>query len=109
MALIVVTLTTSGVIRVAIGSATGMTGAVPVLNLKITSRSAAGGFIYLYGLDVAGVDGTSLTAATTSTTVIAELPITGGAGGPILGFVALLACTAGGVLLRVTRRAPARG
>lgn len=66
-----VVLTTSGVIRVAIGSATGMTGAVPVLNLKITSRTAASGYVYLYGLDLAGVDGSSLTSSTTST----RLPI----------------------------------
>jgi hypothetical protein len=66
-----VTFTTSGVLRVAIGSATGMTGQVSVLNLKITSRVAVSGFIYLYGLDIAGVDGSSLTAATSST----RLPI----------------------------------
>jgi hypothetical protein len=57
-----------GVIRISLGSANGMTGVVPVLNFKILARSAnTVGWLNLFALDVSGVDGTSMTAQSTST------------------------------------------
>ncbi len=57
----------SGVLRIAIGSATGMTGVIPLVNLKFTTRSAGSGFVYLSALDVSGVDGKSLIGVTSVT------------------------------------------
>jgi hypothetical protein len=65
----IVTQTSSGVIRIALGAATGMTGSVAVLNLKLVNRTATSGYIYLYGLDLSAVDGSSLTSVTSSTRI----------------------------------------
>jgi hypothetical protein len=62
-----VTIDASGVFRIAIGSATGMTGVIPLMNFKFTTRNAGAGFVYLSGLDLSGVDGTSLTGVTSVT------------------------------------------
>jgi hypothetical protein len=64
----VVTLNNAGVLRVTVGSATGMTGTVQLLTLKLISRTAASsGYIYLYALDVVGVDGSDMTSRVSST------------------------------------------
>ena len=58
----------SGVIRISVGAANGMTGSIPVLNLKIVGRSAnTSGWLNLFALDVSAVDGTSMTTQSTST------------------------------------------
>lgn len=68
----VVNFTTSGVVRISVAAASGMTGAIPVLNLKLLGRTAGiVGFLRLYAVDVSGVDGRDLTPQTTST----RLPI----------------------------------
>ena len=68
----VVNFTTSGVLRISVAAATGMTGAIPVLTLKLLGRNAGTtGWLRLYGIDVSGIDGRDLTAQTTST----RLPI----------------------------------
>jgi hypothetical protein len=57
-----------GVLRISVGSATGMNGNVRVLNLKIIGRTVNTiGWLNLYALDVSDVDGNSLTAQSSST------------------------------------------
>ena len=59
----------SGVIHMSIANATGMTGVVNLVTIRVVSRNAASGLLFLYALDVSGVDGSSLTAQTQSTRV----------------------------------------
>ena len=59
----------SGVIHMSIASATGFTGAVNIVTIRAVSRTAGSGLLYLYALDVSGVDGSNLTAQTQSTRV----------------------------------------
>ena len=59
----------SGVIHMSIASATGFTGAVNVVTIRVVSKTAGSGLLYLYALDVSGVDGSNLTAQTQSTRV----------------------------------------
>lgn len=64
----VVNLVSSGLFRISIGAATGFTGSVQVLKLKIVGRSVNTiGWLNLFALDVSAVDGSSLTAQTTAT------------------------------------------
>jgi hypothetical protein len=66
----IVNVSASGLLRISVGSATGMTGNVPVLNLKIIGRTVNTiGWLNLYALDVSDVDGNSLTAQSSSTRV----------------------------------------
>lgn len=68
----VVNFTTSGVFRISVAAATGMTGAIPVLNLKLIGRTLGiVGWLRLYPVDVSGVDGRDLTPQSTPT----RLPI----------------------------------
>jgi hypothetical protein len=54
--------------RISVGSASGMTGNVTVLRLKIVGRSVnTTGWLTFYALDVSGIDGTSLTAQSSTT------------------------------------------
>jgi hypothetical protein len=65
-----VNVSASGLLRISVGSATGMNGNVRVLNLKIIGRTVNTiGWLNLYALDVSDVDGNSLTAQTSSTRV----------------------------------------
>lgn len=58
----------TGLIRISLGAANGMTGSVTVLNLRLIGRTVnTTGWLHLYALDVSGVDGTSLTTQSTST------------------------------------------
>jgi hypothetical protein len=60
----------SGIYRISIGAASGMTGTVSLLNVRFVSRLAnTTGWLTLYALDVAGVDGGNLTPVTTSTRI----------------------------------------
>jgi hypothetical protein len=59
----------SGVIHMSIADATGMTGVVNLVTIKVVSRSAASALLFLYALDVSGIDGSSLTGQTQSTRV----------------------------------------
>ena len=59
----------SGVIHMSIASATGFTGVVNLVTVRVVSRNAGNGLLFLYALDVSGVDGSSLTAQTQSTRV----------------------------------------
>src|SRR5439155_1611904 len=52
----------SGVVHMSIASATGFTGAVNVITIKVVSRNPGSGLLFLYALDVSGVDGSSMTA-----------------------------------------------
>jgi hypothetical protein len=64
----VVNITPANVIRISLGAAAGMTGSIRVLNLKIVGRLAnTTGWINLFALDVSDVDGSSLTAQSSST------------------------------------------
>jgi hypothetical protein len=58
----------TGVLRVSVSSATGMTGTVALVNLKIVGRaSGLVGWLTFTALDVSGVDGTDMTRQITST------------------------------------------
>jgi hypothetical protein len=58
----------TGVLRVSVSSATGMTGTVALVNLKIVGRaSGLAGWLTFTALDVSGVDGTDMTRQITST------------------------------------------
>jgi hypothetical protein len=58
------------VIRVVIGSATGMSGSIPLVTFRIVGRTVGTtGLIALTALDVSGVDASSLTANTSSTRI----------------------------------------
>jgi hypothetical protein len=59
----------SGVIHMSIASAAGMTGVVNLVTIRVVSRNAGSGLLFLYALDVSGIDGSSLTAQTQSTRV----------------------------------------
>lgn len=59
----------SGVVHITIANATGFTGLVNLVTIKVISRTPGSGLIFLYALDVSGVDGSSLTARTQSTRV----------------------------------------
>ena len=59
----------SGVIHMSIASATGFTGVVNLVTLRIVSRVADSGTLFLYALDVSGIDGSSMTGQTQSTRV----------------------------------------
>ncbi len=59
----------SGVIHMSIASATGFNGVVNVVTIRVVSRSAGNGLLYLYALDVSGVDGSNLTGQSQSTRV----------------------------------------
>jgi len=59
----------SGVIHMSIANATGMTGVVNLVTIRVVSRTASSGLLYLYALDVSGIDGSSLTGQTQSTRV----------------------------------------
>jgi hypothetical protein len=61
--------TSSGVVHIAIASATGFTGIVNLVTVKVVSRSAGSGLMFLYALDVSGIDGSNLTGQTQSTRV----------------------------------------
>jgi hypothetical protein len=62
--------TNTTVVRVSIGSATGMTGSIPLVNFKLVSRVVGtNGIIAINGLDLSGVDARSLTGATSSTRI----------------------------------------
>jgi len=64
----VVSISSSGLLRISVGSASGITGSVRVLSLKIIGRSAgAVGWLNLFALDVSDIDGNSLTAQSSST------------------------------------------
>lgn len=64
----VVNLSLTNVFRISLGAATGMTGPIRVLNLKIVGRSVnTVGWLNLFALDVSDVDGSSLTAQSSST------------------------------------------
>ena len=66
----VVNMSTSGVLRISIGAANGMTGSVGLVNLKLISRTPGTvGWLGLYALDVSAVDGTNITSQATSTRV----------------------------------------
>jgi hypothetical protein len=66
----VVNVSASGLVRISVGAAAGMTGSVPVLNLKFVGRSTNTiGWLNLYALDVSDVNGNSLTAQSSSTRV----------------------------------------
>jgi hypothetical protein len=57
-----------GVLRVTVSSATGMTGSVALVNLKIVGRtSGLAGWVTFTPLDVSGIDGTDMTRQITST------------------------------------------
>jgi len=58
----------TGLWRISLGSASGMTGSIRVLNLKLIGRTVnTTGWLTFYVLDVSAVDGTSLTAQSSST------------------------------------------
>jgi hypothetical protein len=64
----VVSISSSGLLRISIGSATGMTGSIRVLSLKIVGRAASTvGWLNLFALDVSDIDGNNLTAQSSST------------------------------------------
>ena len=64
----IVNLTPNNVFRISLGTATGMTGTIRVLNLKIVGRSVnTVGWLNFFALDVSDVDGSSLTAPSSST------------------------------------------
>jgi len=64
----VVSISSTGLLRISVGSASGITGSVRVLSLKIIGRSAgAVGWLNLFALDVSDIDGNSLTAQSSST------------------------------------------
>lgn len=64
----VVSISSSGLLRISVGSANGITGSVRVLSLKIIGRAAgAVGWLNLFALDVSDIDGNSLTAQSSST------------------------------------------
>jgi hypothetical protein len=65
----VVSLTTSNVFRIAVGSPTGMTGTVSLLNLRIVPRATGVFWIYFYALDLSGIDGSNLTPLASSTRI----------------------------------------
>ncbi len=61
---------TNALIRISLGAATGFTGAVQVLKLELVGRSAnTTGWVNLFVLGVSAVDGTDLTAQTSSTRI----------------------------------------
>lgn len=59
----------SGVIHMSIASATGFTGVVTLVTLRMVSKVADSGTLFLYALDVSGIDGSSMTGQTQSTRV----------------------------------------
>ena len=59
----------SGVVHMSIANATGFTGQVNLITIKVVSRIADSGLLFLYALDVSGIDGSSLTGQTQSTRV----------------------------------------
>jgi hypothetical protein len=59
----------SGVVHMSIANATGFTGLVNLITIKVVSRTAGSGLLFLYALDVSGTDGSNLTAQTQSTRV----------------------------------------
>jgi hypothetical protein len=59
----------SGVVHMSIANATGFTGVVNIMTIKVTSRTAGSGLLFIYALDVSGIDGSSLTGQTQSTRV----------------------------------------
>ena len=59
----------SGVIHMSIANATGMTGVVNLVTIRVVSRTASSALLFLYALDVSGIDGSSLTGQTQSTRV----------------------------------------
>jgi hypothetical protein len=61
--------TTSGVVHISIASATGLTGVVKLVTVKVISRSAGSGLIFLYALDASGIDGSNMTSQVQSTRV----------------------------------------
>jgi hypothetical protein len=64
----VVNISPTNVMRISVASATGMTGSIRVLNLKIVGRSInTVGWLNFFALDVSDVDGSSLTAQSSST------------------------------------------
>jgi hypothetical protein len=68
----VVSISSSGLMRISVGSANGMTGSIQLLGLKIVGRgTGATAWLDLFALDVSDVDGNSLTAQSSST----RLPI----------------------------------
>jgi hypothetical protein len=58
-----------GVVHMSIVNATGFTGVVNLVTVKVVSRNAGGALIFLYALDVSGIDGSNLTSQTQSTRV----------------------------------------
>jgi len=64
----IVNIPVAGLWRISVASANGVTSSVPILSLKIIGRTAGTrGWLTLYALDVSGVDGTNLTAQSSST------------------------------------------
>jgi len=59
----------SGVVHMSIANATGFTGVVNIMTIKVTSRTAGSGLMFVYALDISGIDGSSLTGQTQSTRV----------------------------------------
>ena len=59
----------SGVMHMSIASATGFTGVVNLVTIKVISRNAGSGLLFLYALDVSGIDGSNMTGQTQSTRV----------------------------------------
>ena len=59
----------SGVVHMSIANATGFTGVTNIMTIKVTSRSAGSGLMFIYALDISGVDGSNLTGQTQSTRV----------------------------------------
>jgi hypothetical protein len=64
----IVNISPTNVIHISVASATGMTGSIRVLNLKIIGRSInTAGWLNFFALDVSDVNGSSLTAQSSST------------------------------------------
>ena len=59
----------SGVVHMSIANATGFTGVTNIMTIKVTSRTAGSGLMFVYALDISGIDGSSLTGQTQSTRV----------------------------------------
>jgi hypothetical protein len=64
----IVNVSTPGVLRVSVSSATGMSGTVALVNFKIVGRaSGLAGWLTFTALDVSTIDGTDVTSQITST------------------------------------------
>lgn len=64
----VVNKSSEGVYRVAVSAAAGMSGIIPLVNLKIVGKaSGLAGWLTFTPLDVSGIDGTDITSQVTST------------------------------------------